>query len=338
MSDHYLVYCLRKLNGARRKDHKVIKTRSMKNFDETAFLADVSRINWDGVVSRPVDINVLVDDWSNLFSMIIDKHAPIKSMRVCEKYCPWINKDLKGLMRKRDKLKKAVVKHNFSSLMESYRKIRNRVNQLNINLKRQYFSDKIIQFQGNMEESWRTIKHLLNKRSKSTNIDLISEKGTEIFTKKEISNVMNKYFCSVARDLAGKIDKSLNPLLSGDYDINPLKSTFTLNSIQVQHVREELGKIKVSKSFRHDNISSYFLKLAFPYIKTSLVLLFNTSIESDLFPDKWKFARITPIFKEGDRACKENYRPISVLPVVARLFEKLIFDQLYNYLNINNLL
>ena len=125
MSDHYLVYCLRKLNGARRKDHKVIKTRSMKNFDETAFFADVSRINWDGVVSRPVDINVLVDDWSNLFSMIIDKHAPIKSKRVSEKYCPWINKDLKGLIGERDKLKKAAVKHNSSSLMESHRKIRN---------------------------------------------------------------------------------------------------------------------------------------------------------------------------------------------------------------------
>ena len=181
-----------------------------------------------------------------------------------------------------------------------------------------------------MEESWRTIKQLLNKRSKSTNIDLISDNGTEIFTKKEISNVMNKYFCSVGRDLAGKIDKSPNPLLSGDYDINPLKSTVTFNSIQVQHVGDALGKIKVSKSCGNDNISSYFLKLAFPYIKTSLVLLFNTSIESNLFPDKWKIVRITPIFKEGDRACKENYRPISVLPVV----EKLI----YNHLNRNNLI
>ena len=86
----------------------MIKTRSMKNFDETAFLTDVSQINWDRIVSRPIDINVLVDDSSNLFSMIIDKHAPIKSLRVCEKYCPWINKDLKGLIRERerDKLKK----------------------------------------------------------------------------------------------------------------------------------------------------------------------------------------------------------------------------------------
>ena len=159
--------------------------------------------------------------------------------------------------------------------MESYRKIRNRVDQLNINLKRQYFSEKIIQFQGNMEESWRTIEQLLNKRSKSTNIDLISEKDTEIFTKREISYVMNKYFYSVGRDLAGKIYKSPNPLLSGDYDINPLKSTFTFNSILVQHVGEALSRIKVSKRFGNDNISSYFLKLAFPYIKTSLVLLFN---------------------------------------------------------------
>ena len=131
-----------------------------------------------------------------------------------------------------------------------------------------------------MEESWRTIKQLLNKRSKSINIDLICDKGTEIFTKTEVSNVMNKYFCSVGRDLAGKIDKSPNSLLSGDYDINPLKITFTFNSIQVHHVGEALGKIKVSKSFGNDNISSHFLKLAFPYIKTSLVLLFNTSIES----------------------------------------------------------
>ena len=127
---------------------------------------------------------------------------------------------------------------------------------------------------------------------------------------------------------------------------------------KVQQVGEALSKIKTSKRFGNDNISSYFLhhfsicnrnlscsilvifglKLAFPYIKTSLALLFNTSIESNLFLDKWRIARITPIFTEGDRACKENYRPISVLPVVARLFEKLIFDQLYNYLNINNLI
>ena len=102
MSDYYLVYCLRKLNGARRKDQKVIKESSMKSFDEAPFLADVSLITWDRVVSRPIDMNVLVDDWHNLFSMVIDRHAPIKSMRISENYYPWINKALKGLIGERD--------------------------------------------------------------------------------------------------------------------------------------------------------------------------------------------------------------------------------------------
>ena len=66
--------------------------------------------------------------------------------------------------------------------------------------------------------------------------------------------------------------------------------------------------------------------------------MLNTSLQSSHFPDKWKIARITPISKEGCRACKKSYRPISVLPVVTRLFEKLVFDQLYSYLTINNLI
>ena len=60
----------------------------------------MSKINWERVVSKPVDIDVLVDDWSNLFSMIIEKHAPITSMWVSETYSPWINKDIKVLIRK----------------------------------------------------------------------------------------------------------------------------------------------------------------------------------------------------------------------------------------------
>ena len=64
-----------------------------------------------------------------------------------------------------------------------------------------------------MNEFWRTIKQLLNKISRSTNIDLISDKGTEMTTKQEISNCMNEYFCSIGRDLAGNIEKYPNLLL-----------------------------------------------------------------------------------------------------------------------------
>ena len=75
-------------NGAVEKDHKVIKTPNMKNFNEEAFLADVSGICWEQILGETDDINVLVNNWSNLLSLIIDKHAPIAEMCFSEKFCP----------------------------------------------------------------------------------------------------------------------------------------------------------------------------------------------------------------------------------------------------------
>ena len=72
-----------------------------------------------------------------------------------------------------------------------------------------------------------------------------------------------------------------------------------------------------------------FLKLAIPYIERSLVFIFNISMETSHFPDLWKIFRITVNFKEGGRAKTSNYHPISVLPVLLKLFEKLVFNQLY---------
>ena len=72
-------------------------------------------------------------------------------------------------------------------------------------------------------------------------------------------------------------------------------------SIELKDIRDAFAKVKTAKSFGIDNISSYFMKLALPYIDTSLAFLFNTSIETSQFPDSWKVARITVIFKDGDR-------------------------------------
>ena len=88
MSDHYMVYCIRKFNGAVEKGHKMIKTRKMKNFNEESFLADVSGICWEQMLTETDDIDVLVSSWWNLFSLIIEEHAPMTVMRVSEKYCP----------------------------------------------------------------------------------------------------------------------------------------------------------------------------------------------------------------------------------------------------------
>ena len=154
LSDHYMVYCIRKFNGAVEKGHKKIKTRKMKSFNEEAFLADVSGISSEQMLTDADDINLLVNYWSDMFSKTIEKHAPSIEMRVSEKYCPWINKDLRALMRTRDKLKKSAVKSKSPILMDSYRKICNKVNVLNVQLKKQYYTNRISASKGNMKESW----------------------------------------------------------------------------------------------------------------------------------------------------------------------------------------
>ena len=67
------------------------------------------------------DINLLANYWCEMFSLIIEKHAPVIEMQVSEKYCPWIDKDLRNLMRTREKLNKSAVKGKSQILMDSYR-------------------------------------------------------------------------------------------------------------------------------------------------------------------------------------------------------------------------
>ena len=157
MSDRYMVYCVRKFKGNMKNDHKNIRTRIMKKCSEEAFLNDVASIDWEQVLRNSDDINVFVNSWASNSSAIIEKHAPLRQIRVSERYCQWVNANLKGLIRTRDRLKKAAVRCSSQILMASYQQVRNRFNSLNLKLKRQYFSEKIIMQQGNMKVSWKTI-------------------------------------------------------------------------------------------------------------------------------------------------------------------------------------
>ena len=181
--------------------------------------------------------------------------------------------------------------------MDSNRQIRNKVSACNFHLKKQHCANRISACKGNMKESWKTINEILNKRSKSNSIDCLKESGTETRNKEDVSNAMNNFFCTIGRDIADKIQPAANPLLSGEYEVSKDKAKFHFKTIELKDIRDAFSKVKTAKSFGIDNISNYFMKLALPYIETSLAFLFNTSIETSQFPDSLKEARITPIFK-----------------------------------------
>ena len=74
------------------------------------------------------------------------------------------------------------------------------------------------------------------------------------------------------------------------------------------------------------------------FIILPLHIIFKNILLTSTYPDQWKVANVTPIFKKGDKQLIKNYGPISLLPICSKIFEKIIFKNLYSYLNTNNLL
>ena len=110
ISDHYLVYSVKKFRGGVKKQHKNISTRQMKNFSKSDFLDDLQKIDWKGIVTQTDDVNIIVEQWTKMFSLILEKHAPLRNRRVSERFCPWITKDFKLMCASRDKLRKQAIR------------------------------------------------------------------------------------------------------------------------------------------------------------------------------------------------------------------------------------
>ena len=102
---------------------------------------------------------------------------------------------------------------------------------------------------------------------------------------------------------------------------------------------QQIKTSKISnKATGTDKISSRLLKDAADIIAGSLTDLFNRSLSASTFPSLWKSGRVTAIFKSGERCNPNNYRPITILPVISKIFQSAIHNQLYAYLNENKLI
>ena len=136
-------------------------------------------------------------------------------------------------------------------------------------------------------------------------------------TPQDITNKMNNSFCTVGDQLSKEIPDTRNSLLEGSINVNPENLSCVFSPISPQQLAKAMNKFKTSKSFGLDLISSYFLKLGMPILASPLSQLFNLSMSQGIFPDGWNITRVVPVHKSGPTDDQSNYRPISVLPVVA---------------------
>ena len=87
-----------------------------------------------------------------------------------------------------------------------------------------------------------------------------------------------------------------------------------------------------------NKLSSRLIRECADLISPYISIIFNCCLTTGTFPDDWKLAKVTPIFKQGDRSDMNNYRPISVISAIAKVFERIVYNQLSSYLSENNIL
>lgn len=109
--------------------------------------------------------------------------------------------------------------------------------------------------------------------------------------------------------------------------------TFEIPPVTEVQMLDLINKIPSSKAIGCDGLRAKFLKLALPFLTYPLCRLMNISISTGHFPSTWKTAQVTPLFKNGSREGRNNYRPISVLPVLSKILERHVASFLCKYLH-----
>ena len=247
----------------------------------------------------------------------LDKHAPIQNKKVKSKKNPWITSRIKKLIVARDNLKRKAIITKLETDWNNYKKARNETNTLLRQTKKEYYSNKIAAEKQDPKAAWKTINTILGKQNQRTKVNELNLNGTKLSSPDEISTPECHF-----KDFLDKTNSEFP----------------AFQSVTVSHVCLLLRELSGSKATGLVKISSKIIKIAAPVISDSLTYIFNQAISLCTFPHEWKIARVIPLFKNGKRNLAGNYRPISVLPAISKIMERILYTQLYEYLSANNIL
>ena len=326
------------------KKHNCYK-REMANFKKENFMLDILEIDWMTTVQpQENDANKSFDNFYNTLSRVIDKHMPLRKITKKEykqKFKPWITSAILRKMRQRDKLFKIYVRlknhERKNDIRAQYRKLRNDILQMVRTSKKNFYKNYFENNNKNLRKVWQGIKQIINIKSKLTDIPTcISSNDNLISCPKEISNKFNEYFSNIAGDiLKGRKYEGYKEGY-GDYMSympDPEPDSIFLHAVSSEDIFNIIMKFDDNKGTGPCSIPSKILKMISLEIAEPLSWIANICFSTGVHPDKLKIAKIIPIYKKGSKLQTCNYRPISLLSNLNKIFEKLIFNKVYKFLD-----
>lgn len=201
--------------------------------------------------------------------------------------------------------------------------------------KKQFFENKISKSDNIQKTVWQIINSEVGSKCKKnlTNFKL-KENNCITDNPQYISNLFNNYFTNCIHNLSCKINET--SITRGE-NFNK-KPQFNLKSTTLEEVERVIGSLKNKQSCGYDEIPIIVLKECKKILSPILTHLINSSFVTGYFPDELKISKVIPVHKKDSLTEKSNYRPISLLPTISKVYEKIVANQFMEFLNSNNLI
>ena len=329
ISDHYPVLFQTEFVNTFNVSKITFRDYSLHNYEK--FLAEFPN-RWYSSNLPLTNVSDSVGNFINWLNNIMNFYFPLKTKQIGHKRLrnPWINDGLLVCIKK---------KHNYYKLMKKgqlsqqfYNKYRNHVTYAIKTLKKQYYNNAFVTMKSDIKGTWRLLNEILDRKQKDSISELLIN-GETSSDPVLIANTFNNFFSSISSELRDSLPPVNN---SNPFNILPScrNSIFLIRST-ASEVASVINSFE-NKKCNTGDIPFKILKSVSPLISDHLSALFNLMIEDGCYPDCLKIANITPVFKSGNNQLCNNYRPISVLKNLNKVFEKLLLKRLNNFFTINN--
>ena len=329
IADHFPTIVTFQVNSPNGTQTKVF-SRPDNFVKRNNFIQLISNTNFNFSLDSSLSADTKFEKLHQIISQHYNESFPITSKLLSKKRLdnPWLTDALLKSISQKDnlyKLSKAGIIPEY--LFKNFRNILNRTLKKS---KEMYYENKFTEANSSPKTHWKLINEVLNKSKKNNgfpahlNIDGAVTNDTEV-----ILNTMNTYFSKVGSVTASKIPHTNTTFNS--YLTDTHLNNFQFSQITPAEVKTLLNKLE-NKGCDTSTVPNKILKLVSEHISIPLSHIFNACLNQGIFPTILKKAKITPIHKAGDKAEAGNYRPISILPTLSKLLEKLVHNQATNFL------
>ena len=243
---------------------------------------------------------------------------------------PWLTQGLKDSIKMKNKLYRKYLKVKSAANAMNYKNYRNKLHHLIKIAEKRHYSELLNECQDNIKKTWQIIKNIVNK-NKASQLQTKFKLNDGSFTTDGcvISNKFNDFFVNIGPNLAAKIpEQNLSPL---DFMDQPLLNSIYLSEVTSEEINNILKSLK-NGAAGYDELNACLLKHISPFITEPLKYLSNLSLSEGIFPTELKLANVIPLYKADDAFLFNNYRPVSLLCVISKVFEKVMYNRLIDFL------